>query len=85
MIGSHGDRVGIVGQSRQPDSGDLAGWVYNIVKDVITGSQITRSQGCKGCHHFQEVNVTIITNDVCKSAPSRFYKKSISEAMLCAF
>jgi len=33
---------------------------------------------------LQEVNVTIITNDVCKSAPSRFYKKSISEAMLCA-
>jgi len=33
---------------------------------------------------LQEVNVTIITNDACKSAPSRFYRESISEAMLCA-
>ena len=51
MTGSHGHGLGIVGRSRQPDSGDLAGWVYKIVEDVITRSQITRSQGCKGCHH----------------------------------
>ena len=36
MIGSHGHRVGIVGRYGQPDSRDPAGWVYKIVKDVIT-------------------------------------------------
>ena len=46
---------------------------HKALKDVITKVIV------------QEVNVTIITNDVCKSAPSRFYKKSISEAMICAF
>lgn len=70
--GSHSDWLGILGSSRKPHSRSFAGREQNI-----------QPCSCLHSYTFQEVNVTVMSNTACNSAPPP-YKEKITEAMLCA-
>ena len=70
--GSHSDWLGILGSSRKPHSRSFAGREQNI-----------QPCSCLHTYTFQEVNVTVMSNTACNSAPPP-YKEKITEAMLCA-